>query len=375
MLRRISRAIKHEWSLKLISLLLAIALWGYVSILENPTVVKAQTFPVHLINIEKSLQPTDVSPAELQLVLRGRLRSMNPDALRMVRVEADMSGRGVGTSQVSVDIKNLPKGVEVLGRTPTIRVTLDRVETQERPVVLSIVGSVAPGYVASRPRPVPEVVTISGPGVVLSRVAKVVAEVDITGLNSPRVFHPTLEARDERDIAVAGVKLNPESVEVKVDVAQSPFRVLAVWPRLSAPAAGYMVASVVPSPSTVVVTGPAARLQRLDYVSTERIDISALRGSKRFTARLALPQGVRAVDVSSVSVTVKVIKQAPPSQQSGAALSPGGQGTGETQPQQNPAPEGGAPPQPTEQPRNQGSEAATPPANAVPAETNEATGQ
>ncbi len=311
-MRSLVNRIKHELPLKLISLLMAIALWGYVLAHENPTMVSRRVFPVQVVNVGPGLCHTGSVPSEIQLVLRGRRSVLNSKAIENIQLKADMTGQAMGTIEVAVSVQNLPRGVEVMGTPGLVRVTLDKVLSADRPVVLNVVGTVAEGYVADTSNPSPETVKVTGPGAVLGRVAKVVAEIDISGLNTPREFYPAVQARDERDMPVSGVELEPKSVKVVVKVSHSPVRALAVWPSLTSPPEGYTLRSVDVSPLTVVVTGQARRLERLAYAATEQIDISDLRGTRQFTVSLDLPEGVRAIDVSSVTVTATVVKRQPP---------------------------------------------------------------
>jgi YbbR domain-containing protein len=104
------------------------------------------------------------------------------------------------------------------------------------------------------------------------------------------------------------VNVNPKTVHVSIDViSNATTKSLPVNPNVTGtPPSGYQVGPVTASPTTVTVKGDASALSALTRADTVPIPVATATGTIDASFPLALPQGVIAVDVSTVHVTVQI---------------------------------------------------------------------
>ncbi len=297
--------LKHQWLLKLLSLALAVSLWAYVR--KNPQWHKEILRPITCINIPQGLAVLRIQPEHINVILESK-QAIGEDMLAAIRVVADLSGAKIGEQRVTVEPRGLPHVVDATLDTFLVSVTLDKLVSDQRPVRVESRGLPAEGYGARSPDVRPNQVTITGASSLVRSVDKVVAVVDISGYSATAEVEVEVEARDERNIAISGLRIEPARVQVTVPITQVAVRSVLVKPDLSDPAPGYQISSVQASPNTVAITGDADKVKAVEYLGTKRIDISQLRGKQTFTVDIDLPAGIRSMGVGAVSVTVTVEK-------------------------------------------------------------------
>ncbi len=300
---RILQIFKHQWLLKLLSLALAVSLWAYVR--KNPQWHKEISRPITCINIPQGLAVLRIQPEHINVILESK-QAIGEDMLAAIRVVADLSGAQVGEQRVTVEPHGLPHVVDATLNTFLVSVTLDKLVSDQRPVRVESRGLPAEGYGARSPDVRPNQVTITGASSLVRSVDKVVAVVDISGYSATAEVEVEIEARDERNVAISGLRIEPARVQVTVPITQLAVRSVLVKPDLSDPAPGYQISSVQASPNTVAITGNANKVNAVEYLGTKRIDISQLRGKQTFTVDIDLPAGIRSMGVGAVTVTVTV---------------------------------------------------------------------
>ena len=342
---RLAGLIRANLSLKLLSLLIAFVLWAYVIVRDNPPVVREWAVPVELRGAPEGLAVLGVSPESVRVSVRGLRRLVDRLDRQHLRVLGQLTGLEVGEHTVLLASSPLPTGLEVVSVQPVaVKVILDKVEEQSRPVSPETRGRPAEGYELGGLQARPASVKLTGASSLLTRVSRVVAECEVTGLSGPAEVNASVKPVDERGVEIAGLQSDPARVVVVVLVTHVPSTTVPIVPRVGEPPAGYVVASARPSPSTVTLTGAPSALERISEVHTEPISLEGVTGKWIFKVALALPEGVTALGVTSVSVTVTLAKS------SGAAAgkenggsAPGANSSAET-PGETPAPRPGSEP-------------------------------
>jgi YbbR domain-containing protein len=104
--------------------------------------------------------------------------------------------------------------------------------------------------------------------------------------------------------SLEAVEITPGHVEVHIDRKEQ--RDLPVQPHITGrPGAGFIVAEVEARPSVVRAEGPASELNKLEYLSTDPLDISGAR--KTVSAKRAILPPGRKVTVERQEAEVKVV--------------------------------------------------------------------
>jgi len=312
LLRGAVLSVVQNLGLAALALLLAIALWLFVTDRENPT--EARNFnsaiPIELVNTPGDLAVSNVSETSVRIRLEGSQSALEGLVAEDFRATADLGGLTAGTRSVAVDVEPPNDRISVVNITPArVDVTLEPVRSKEVPVRVSTFGSPQAGFAAGETSVDPQEVTVSGPESLVALVESAVAVVNLTGVRTDIVDERvTLQARDERDGGISRVTLSPASADVTIEIEQREFTLqVAVVANLSGqPARGYNVVSIGVEPRFVNVRAPLEVLQAIDALSTEEISIADARDDVTRTVAIGVPEGATLEGPATATVTVSI---------------------------------------------------------------------
>jgi len=287
-------------SIRIISVLIAVLLWIYVTNEQNPVTDMTLNVPLVAEN-----EPSNIiikgMPKTVSVRVKGTRSVMGTIQRDVFSAYINLADAGVGEQELPVQL-NSPPGVEVLRVSPqVVRIQTDRIIQKNVPVVVSIKGDVAKGQQVGDPVLKPQVVAVQGPGKVLDNITQVGVTVDVTGADD------TLEREVAVETGADGVTVNPGRVLVTVPVTELPIKSLPVRLRITGePAAGYIVSGSSVQPSSVQVTGRDTLLQNLTAVSTMFLDITGVSDDVEREVVLMLPDGVKSVEPEQVMINVQI---------------------------------------------------------------------
>ena len=315
-------SVRHNLLLAVGSVGLAFVVWMLIVDTEHPT--RAGVFPVDI-----SVEPVNMPEG---LTLGGPLGDA---ALRIeadedvwdelvasdFRATVNLLGAQIGTQDVEVKVEPLGKRnglrlIEVIptlhavGAPPgTVRVELKPLVSQVVPVSIDVVGVPPMGYEPSTPNVEPDQVVVSGPEELVSRVEAAVATVELSGAVTDVRQTYSLVPHDDGGFIVAGVTLDPDSVDIEITVEQKRFsRLVVVSPSLQgSPAAGYNVTAVELDPASVTLLGPLELLNVTSFVVTDNVDITgATSDITRIVNIVGVPRGVSISGSGAVTVRISI---------------------------------------------------------------------
>ena len=304
---------RYNWGIALLSIVLALGLWVYVTDRENPDVTDWLPFTVA---VEEANPPQGraVFPP-LQESIRVRVRAPESVFERLTaedfRATVDLAGATGGRTTVEVSVDPLESRAVVVDFSPeTISVTLESVIVRTVPVRAQLVGVPPRGFEAGEITTEPVEAVVTGPESLVGRVVAVEADVNLTGIRSDFERSLLLQPRDAVGVDIHGVNVEPESALVQAQVVQLEFSVdVIVRPDVSGlPATGYNLTAVQADPAAVVITGSLEVLQGIDVVQgipTETVSIDGATASFVRAATLQLPEGASA-DQTIVTVRVTI---------------------------------------------------------------------
>jgi YbbR domain-containing protein len=129
-------------------------------------------------------------------------------------------------------------------------------------------------------------------------------EVDLSDAKpGERTFNLTAQQiREPRDVAV--VQVVPSQFQLSFDVRER--RDIQVHPRVTGQfASGLRIARVIANPDHITITGPRARVEDIDFATTDPIDATGLTGAQTFTTNVYVPDPlIQVVNPTPVHVTV-----------------------------------------------------------------------
>lgn len=206
-----SRFITTNPWLKLLSILMAIALWFFVASKGRSGII--MDVPIGFKNIPQELELVDATKT-VSINIEGHERLIKNLREKEIGVVIDLRNAKKGETHYSLsqDNVNLPRGLVVTKISPkTVRLMLEerlRKEVLVRPV---IVGSPAEGLMLRKVEVTPKKVDIEGPASVITKIYAVKTEpVDITGI--------TGEFQQNAGLNITKKNVRADVSEVKVNV-------------------------------------------------------------------------------------------------------------------------------------------------------------
>lgn len=304
---------KKDITIKIISVLIAVIFWLYVSNSSNPfTTTTFQNIPVKIEN-EQFLADNgyiikNKYKTSIDVTIRGRQEDINK--VRSSDFEAYLD-----FSQIkSVNDKTLKitgpfctqKDVRIISSNPaTIDVQLARNKNGVFPVDLKPNITMKQGYKLINTTITPASSQIIAEESIIDSIGSVRANLDIKNLDrdTTRTVVCKVYNKDGNEISSLSTNLK---VEVKLEVAKEVPVSLVTRGRL---AADYVETLRVIDPMVVLVSGPADALAALTEIKTGQVDIDKITGNFATTVPLVVPEGMRLVNSpEGIGVSISVEK-------------------------------------------------------------------
>lgn len=288
-------------SLKLISLLFAVILWGFVTNSTNPERTKTiEDVPIVVQGIE--------ALEEKGLTIRDDLSKTLPTVDIKVNVKnSDYRHVNKNIIFASIDVSEISKdGANSVKVTPTfsnlvdvsldsiepqaINLTVDKITKKEIPLTIEKTGQLKEGLVSVNPNHA-EKVTLEGSSYYLERIENAVVNVDLSTLNDGDKL-TTLCSYTDKD----GNIINFEGQKIVVDMDIQTTKEVSINANDSIInsdklASGYQFASI--STGKIVICGHAKDISSVTEVKIENIDLT--NKDSTFTSTpisLILPEGI-----------------------------------------------------------------------------------
>lgn len=296
---------------KVISLLLAILLWLYVSHQENPLTEQVFSVPLEIRGLEKNLVVTD-KPDTVKVRIQGKRQDVSEVTSKEVIAYVDMAGVDVGQYPRDIYV-TLPSKTQMVSVNPSkVEISVDVVDSIQAPVSVEFTeNTLAPGFMSLSPVLTPSLVVISGSGDKLDDVSRVFVEVDLT--NAKTNYHERLPVKVEDkwgNLLQDWVEVSPTDVEVVVPVVNElPRKVLPLEIPLSGkPAAGYKVTRIVSEPAVLTAYGDFNELEQIHSLSTTIIDVANATQDSIKTVDVVVPEGINLLEETKITIIVKIEK-------------------------------------------------------------------
>lgn len=292
--------------LKVLSLLLAIALWAFVLGEVNPTVKKTITnIPVEFTNVE-SLEERDLAMVTkegyyVDIVVEGARSDVGKLEISDIQAVADLYGYKEGENHVSVDV-TLPNTIDLEEvKTPEITVVLEDLISVSKPVTVEFIGTTAENTEASAVEVSPAQVEVKGAKSVVNKVDSVVVQIDATDLTEEvEFFNETPTAWTKKGKLIKDVSISASTVEVEAVLHYT--KTVSLELKVTGNPEGDPEITI---PKEVTVKGDAEALARVTSISADSVDISDITETELILLDLTLPYGIELADISK-DIGVKI---------------------------------------------------------------------
>ncbi|HYO45056.1 MAG TPA: CdaR family protein [Candidatus Limnocylindrales bacterium] len=301
----------RNWPLKLAAILLATLLYAGLIVSAS-----AETFqgriPIQLLNQPQETfvlgDIEDVTSVRYLAIGTDRPQITSASFTVSVDLAAAVAVPGAPSVSFPIDVRSVDPAIQVIDFTPSrVAIRLDPLVTREVPVTVDL-GTVPPGLDVRTPVVSVNPVTVSGPDSAVRSVAAALARVrlDPSGIDvNETVGLLPVDARGE---VVSGADVQPSAVRVTIQIgSQLSTRTLPVSPVVTGtPASSVEIASVEVQPALVTVEGEADALAGLVSIDTRPVAISGATADVETAVGLDLPDGVAALGVDQVRVTITI---------------------------------------------------------------------
>lgn len=336
---------KHKFTrnigLKLLSLLVAFLIWLLVANVDDPTrTVLFRNIKITTVNTESVTELDkvfDVVEDDVygdKVIIKVTERSSVLKALKSsdFKVIADMEAiNEVGAIPLRVECSNPAVTLDEMQVIPSVmKVTLEQKKQSDFVVTVTTTGNVANGYEVGTKEVVEgKTVQIAGPESLLNKIGKVVADVNVKGLDKSVRKTVQLQIYDKNEEALSDSQMARLQIKDSTGVLLSNNEVMVditLWEVMSdipveirtsgTPAEGYRVAGISTMPVTVNLVGTREALARLNGKVTVQSSVSVEGATENVSEEIDLTEsindleGIRLVaDMDPIiSVTVQIEK-------------------------------------------------------------------
>jgi len=301
---------------RILSLLIAIVLWSYVMVIENPlTTQRISNIPVELLNVG-SLSQNGFAVLEggnktVEVTVRGT-RAEIAKYKDQITASVNLFGYGYGDHNLLAEVSPIGSLSIVEVRPARILVKVENLVSIYKPVELTFTGEFEPDTEPGKISLQPEHIEIKGPQSVVEAVSYVGVKLPADMLNRDGVSL-TLNAFafDENGETVHYVNLSSNTVNVGATLYDTKTAPLLVE-IIGEISEEYELTSLV-IPDSVTIRGGKSSLAAIDYVYAEPVDISEVAVTSELPVKVILPEGVEPAKKSynlHVAISIKGISKA-----------------------------------------------------------------
>lgn len=301
---------------KIISVLIAIILWVFVSYQETPTTHRwIKNVPITIVGADvldqNGLYVVATDRTTVDVRVEGRRGELSKVVVGDITARLDVSAlEAAGNASLTCDVTVDKRNVDVTGaRHNSIIVTAEKISTDLFPVSVEISGSPAAGYRVFEPTVYPTEVAVRGGESLVRSVASVSTKsVSVSRVTRGNTVNVGLTAYDENGKPISDVTFEPSSVEVRYTVLREK-SVPLVIPTENVPVGG----TVSFDQTTVKIYGSADALSAVSEITAKPVDASTLSDGDMISVSLDLPEGIYASDeAGALDVRVSIGRSSAP---------------------------------------------------------------
>lgn len=301
------RLLEKDMVVRIISLILAVAIWATVSSDVNaPKPRRMDGVPLVQIGLAKGFQITSI-PATVTIDVSGPSKTIDKLQSSDLKATVDLTAiKEPGNYELPVDVVLPPGSNLTLTNAPgRISIGVDqRLDMTLRPQISPLLPVLDGDRRVEVKQPAQDV-TVSGLSPQMARVDRVLGDLDPAAVDKSGERLVRLRAADANGQDLKGVTITPDQVSVQVTVTPlGPGRMLPVRLQWTGVAPDAYTVTYDLAPKQVKVRGPADQQEAWAEVLTEPVSLSGKSGTFVVKARLIKPPGATALDQDSVTASI-----------------------------------------------------------------------
>ena len=322
MKQKIGKTLFNHIGLKILSLVLAVLLWGIVMNLADYSMTKTiRNIDVTQTNgsaIENMGKVYNVQDGEtVDIVVKGPRSVVDPLTAEDFTAVADLSELSL-TNSVTIVVRakdsQTASRIEINCVDNIMNLTIEDKISKELPIKAIANGDVAEGYAIGGISVTPNIIRISGPESIVNRVTEVRASVDARGVSANLKKTVTPLCINAYGESMADRPIEMSVSEVTVDMTVYPTKTVPlVLGSDGSPADGYSVVEINYNPQEVTIAASEEVLDKTNAIYINDISVEGLSENKEMNLAISdyLWKGVILADQNTkVAVNVVLEKQA-----------------------------------------------------------------
>jgi YbbR domain-containing protein len=288
--------LRNKLVAKILSVLIAFALWAYVVITEDPIAPRTITgVPIELTNVERltdfNLVLFDVERETVDVTVVGS-SSLLARYGHQVTVRANVNVGYAGDHYITFGVTVEDPRLTVEGARPTgMWITVENLVSREMPIYVDFVGDEIPNTEPGNITRHPETIHIRGAQPLINSIAYVEVEIQANQIGRTMTsFFPQIVVLDENRNPIPDLALSPNFAHVSVmlyDVREIPI----AFDIVGAPSAIHEIISR-DFPSTIRLRGTSADFAEVGIIRAEPVDISDVVRSTSLPISFTMPEGL-----------------------------------------------------------------------------------
>lgn len=278
--------LKHNLGLKLLAFLFAFLLWLIVVNIDDP--VMSKTFSGIPVTVEHSEILTEQQKTyqildntqSVNVTVSAKRRTLNRINASDIVVTADIKEMYLDSQiPLEVTINGYEGNYENAVTSPrNLQIQIEENVSKTIYITPTSTGQVRDGYVLGNLQTDPETVTINGPESLVSKISKVVAEVDVSGLSTDTILDSELVLYDENNNVIDQSRLANNLGNFGVNVSVTLYKTKTVPVNIDTSEVqvkeGYSILSVKLTPDEVEIAGPAEALDTVESIEIPAEELS-----------------------------------------------------------------------------------------------------
>ncbi len=289
-MKKLQEKIMKDIGWKLLSLVIAIALWFMVINIEHPVTTRIYTQTITMKNIDALTQQG------LTVLNKGQIENMKVSAkIKAQRTALDRLTQYKNNIRAVVDFSKLENvksgdtvsldvsfllpdsagtGFEIVSQSPErAEIIVEKLAAKRVPINVRINGEAGNGYTTLQPQISPSSVQISGAASIINHVKTVQVNVELQQASEDVVVTAEPIAYDENGKQVEGVTMDITKVHVSIGVQKNKMVNLRATTE-GVPAEGYEVTEMIWSPKAINIAGSEEVLNHLQAITLPAVNVT-----------------------------------------------------------------------------------------------------
>lgn len=296
-----------NWGLKLVSILFAVLLWIIVTNINDPVVsLRVTDVPVTIRNgdlitergqVYDVLDNTDVIDTVTIYAPRSIIDTLDKSNVVAVADMQDLTSLDTIAIKLSTNKYN-DKLESIRGNIDSVKLNIEDRQTRSFPIRANVTGEVREGYMLGDVSTEQNLIRISGPESVITQIAKVQAEVNISGFTSNINTDTDIRLYDAADNEIQAANLERSITKVRVNVEILEQKTVPIsYTSFGVPAEGYRLTGEMESTrNNVVIAGRSSVVQNIEAIEVPEgvVDVTGATDDVTVLVDLReyLPEGV-----------------------------------------------------------------------------------